>query len=258
MRPSDSVAGVRVPPLEGGRNFRDLGGYPAHGGRHVRWGRLYRSGSMAELTAADCETLAGLGIRLVCDLRTTGEREAMPSRWPGDTGTVCWSRDYGTSFGDLRTLLQAGVPRADQVRERMHAAYRRLPFEQAPAYRELFARLAAGELPVVFHCTAGKDRTGIAAALILDALGVPRERIVEDYVLTDALLAGHHATIGRQRLLGALSPDVLQAILGSDPEYLHAAFAAIEREHGDTGHYLREALGIDTDALTAIRAHLLD
>lgn len=256
MKSSDPVAGTRALPLAGGRNFRDLGGYPAHDGRHVRWGRLYRSGSMADLTPADCETLAGLGIRLICDLRTRGERDAMPSRWQGDA--VCWSRDYGTSFGDLRTLLQSGAPDATQVREHMHAAYRRLPFEQAPAYRELFARLAAGELPVVFHCTAGKDRTGIAAALILDALGVARERIVEDYVLTDALLAAHHATLGRQRLLGTLPAKVLRAILGADPEYLHSAFAAIAREHGDIATYRREVLGVDADALAALRRHLLD
>lgn len=249
---------ARVLPLEGGRNFRDLGGYLAADGRRVRWGRLYRSGSMAGLTQADCEYLSGLGIKLICDLRTTGEREAMPSAWPGAAGPGYWSRDYATSFGDLRTLLKAGLPTVTQVREVMQTVYRNLPFEQAPAYRELFKRLAAGELPMVFNCTAGKDRTGIVAALILDVLGVPREVIIEDYALTNELLAGHSLSRGKQGLLGQLPPEVLHAIAGSDPDYLRTAFAVIEERHGCIEHYLGDVLDVSEQELSAIRVELLE
>ena len=103
----------RLPPLQGGRNFRDLGGYRTHDGRRVRWGRLYRSGSLAALTEADCRYLGGLGIRWVCDLRTTHERRSAPSAWCGDGAPLHWSRDYTLSFGDLRELhkLQGEIVR---------------------------------------------------------------------------------------------------------------------------------------------------
>src|SRR3546814_4751357 len=103
-----------------------------------------------------------------------------------------WSSDVCSSdlFGDLRKLAENGPPTATQLREIMHVVYRELPFEQAPAYREMFSQLAAGELPMVINCTAGKDRTGVAAALMLTALDVPRDIIIEDYALSGELLAG--------------------------------------------------------------------
>ncbi|MFT4047877.1 MAG: tyrosine-protein phosphatase [Solimonas sp.] len=249
--------GRRAPPLQGGRNFRDLGGYRAGAGRRVRWGRLYRSGSMAGLTAGDCEYLSGLGIRWICDLRTTSEREAAPNAWH-DGAPLCWSRDYAMSLGDLRRFFGDGPTSAAQMREMMLAVYRQLPFEQAPAYRELFARLAGGDLPLIINCTAGKDRTGIAAALILGALGVQREAIVEDYMLTNALLAAQPPSGALHRRLGHLPANVVRAVLGSDADYLEAAFSAIDERHGSVGTYLREALCVDADALAAIRRELLE
>jgi protein-tyrosine phosphatase len=249
---------ARVLPLQGGRNFRDLGGYLTQDGRRVRWGRLYRSGSMAELTPADCEYLSGLGIRWICDLRTTSEREAMPSPWRDAEGRGYWSRDYAMSFGDLRGMLKDGLPTTEQVRETMLSAYRQLPFEQAPAYRELFKRLAGGELPMVFNCTAGKDRTGIVAALILDVLRVPREVIIEDYALTNELLSGHRFSSGKPSLLSHLSPDVIRAIMGSDPDYLRTSFAVIEERHGGVEPYLRDVLDVGPQQLAAIRQELLE
>src|SRR3546814_18219400 len=94
-----------------------------------------------------------------------------------------WSSDVCSSdlFGDLRKLAENGPPTATQLREIMHVVYRELPFEQAPAYREMFSQLAAGELPMVINCTAGKDRPGVAAALVLTALDVPRDITIQDY-----------------------------------------------------------------------------
>lgn len=252
---------ARLLPLQGARNFRDLGGYRTADGRSVRWGKLFRSGSMAELTPADCDYLGGLGIRFVCDLRTTDERAAAPCAWTERAGTIHWSRDYLTSFGDLRGLLRADLPpTVTAVRTVMQAAYRQLPFEQAPAYRELFKRLHQGELPMIFNCTAGKDRTGIAAALILSALGVDREQIVEDYGLSNQLLdpLRHAGNPNKKSLLGRLSPEVLQSIMGTHPDYLRSAFVAIEERHGKLERYLSEALGVGEDELACIRRELLE
>lgn len=251
---------ARLLPLKGARNFRDLGGYRTIDGRSVRWGRLYRSGSMAELTPADGEYLRRLGIRFVCDLRTTDERTHAPCTWTEAAGAIYWSRDYLTSFGDLRDLLRSGAPTAAAVREVMQTAYRHLPFEQAPAYRELFKRLASGELPMIFNCTAGKDRTGIAAALILSALGVEREQIIEDYDLTNQLLDSQRfpRAQNKQSLLSQLSPEALHSIMGSDPDYLRAAFEAIEARHHGIESYLQDVLDIGPTELAAIRKELLE
>lgn len=254
--------GERVLPLEGGRNFRDLGGYPTVDGKHVKWGKVFRSGDMAGLTPADYRYLSGLGIRVVCDLRTTRERSAGPNRWAEAAKIAYWTRDYDMSGGDLRRLLAlGGTP--EQMRATMIASYRQLPTEQAPAYREIFQRLAAGEIPLAFNCSAGKDRAGTAAALILSALGVPDETVFADYALSDRVLNSQRPRAGHNALrafgpLAQLSPDTLRPLLASDPDYIRAAFAAIREKHGSVHQYLRDELGITNAQLATIRGELLE
>ena len=135
-----------------------------------------------------------------------------------------------------------------------------LPFEQAPAHQELFTRLAAGEVPLVFNCSAGKDRAGTAAALILSALGVPRETVVEDYVLTNRVVDLERifmATAHRSALMDQAS-GIVSAVLRADPAYLHAALDAVEEKHGTVAAYVRDALGITEEASSAIRRSLLE
>jgi len=246
----------RVLPLEGGRNFRDLGGYLTQDGRRLRWGRLYRSGSMAALTEAAYVRLAELGVRVVCDLRTTSERRSHPFDWRKAPNLSYWARDYDLSFGDLRAVIASDLPTAEQAQAAMVTAYCELPFEQAPAFGELFRRLAAGETPLVFNCSAGKDRTGIAAALILRALGVPEATIVEDYLLSN--LAYDRAGSGIAARLAHVPPEVTEAILGVDHRYIRAALAAIEAAHGSVERYLEERLGVSEEALERLKAQLLE
>jgi len=254
-------AAERVPTLQGSRNFRDLGGYATGDGRSVRWGMLYRSGSLARFTPADLDQLKAFGITGLCDLRTKAERTAEPYPWHADMGLSYWSRDYDIGFGELRSILASGLSTGQAAKDGMIAGYRRLPFEQAPAYRELFRRLAAGELPLIFNCSAGKDRTGAAAALILSALGVPRATIVEDYALTDQLL--DLGTVFRSRassasLVAAHPPEVIDAIVGCDPAYIQAALHAVGAGDGPPETYLREVLGVSAQKLEQIRANLLN
>jgi protein-tyrosine phosphatase len=246
----------RVLALEGGRNFRDMGGYATADGRRLRWGRLYRSGSLAALSDAAYARLAELQVRVICDLRTTSERETQPVDWGRVPELSYWARDYDLSFGDLRALLAADMPAADQARAAMVTAYRELPFEQAASYAELFRCLAEGELPLVFNCSAGKDRTGVAAALILSALGVAEETIVEDYLLTSAAVDA--ASLAARSRLAHIPPDVAAAILGVDPGYIRAALTAIEAAHGSIETYLAERLGVDAESLRRLQANLLE
>lgn len=251
----------RVPLIAGARNLRDLGGYRAAQGGVVRWGRVYRSGSLAQLTPVGFETLRDLGLRSLCDLRTTRERQAQPYSWREGFELDYWCRDYETSFGELRQLLDAGIASGQQASAAMMEGYRRLPFEQAAAYREIFNRLVHGKTPLVFCCSAGKDRAGIGAALVLTALGVPRETVIADYLFTDAVAdlereivhyANGASSLARQPV------DVVRAILGCDATYLAAALDAVAPTTAAFNSYLHDALGINAAALASIRAYMLE
>ena len=250
----------RIIPLEGGHNFRDLGGYRTVDGRYVRWRRIFRSGAMNKLTPNDHRLLANIGIRTVCDLRSNRERAAMPAALPDSMGVDYWARDYEGSSGDLLTQIGRVGTTAEQMTERMLSAYRRLPYEQAPAYRELFHRIASGRLPLIFNCVAGKDRTGIAAALLLAALGVPRETIIADYIVTERFfdrlcdsLLGRAA--GR---LSDVAPSVWAPVLRTDPAYLKTMFDEIERRDGSVEVYLANSLEMDLRLQAQLRSQLLE
>jgi protein-tyrosine phosphatase len=258
----------RLLPLEGGRNFRDLGGYETADGRRVRWGRLYRSGVLSYLSDVDHDRLVALDIRVLCDLRTARERAREPTQWRNPhTAQLSWN--YDPSHTSLRSYLaQAAEYSAETTRQSMLTLYRNLPTLFTPQYRELFARVARAELPVVFHCSAGKDRTGLAAALILTSLGVPRPTVIADYALTDQLVDLEHALFRHPRgsigvgdefsALSSVDPAARAPLLRAMPEYLEAAFAQIERNHGSVESYLSSELGVTQEAAAALRLHLLE
>lgn len=255
----DTTTPDRLIALEGGRNFRDLGGYPAADGRRVKWGVLFRSGSLAGLTQADWDGLCARGVRTICDLRTLSEREAEPFGWMDHAGLTYRAHDYRLSFADLTATLKAGFPTGEAARAGMMAGYRDLPVQLAPAYRQLFAHLAANDVPLIFHCAAGKDRAGTAAALILTALGVPREIVVEDYALTN-IIYDVEAMLRRPRTghLERYAEDVGAAVARADPDYIAAALDGIDARHGGVAGYLDSVLGIKGDDLEAIRDQLLE
>jgi protein-tyrosine phosphatase len=249
---------ARVLPLEGVRNFRDLGGYATSDGRRVRWRQLFRSASLGSLTARDHATLDALGLRAVFDLRATDERAKEPVRWSTGTGPQLLDHDYLLDLSALSRVL----PRVDvdvaAGRGAFAAFYAAMPTRFATPYRALFGTLLRGEAPFVVNCSAGKDRTGVGAALLLAALGVPRNVIIEDYLLSNehyrpgpgiaAAMSGRHGD-----WLLSLRPEMLELMLKVDASYLEAAFAAIEREHGSVEGYLAGVLGVDRMARTALR-----
>lgn len=263
----------RLLPLEGGRNFRDLGGYATADGHHVRWGLLFRSGAMANLTPTDQQYLAGIGLRQVCDFRTTSERKQEPASWL-ETGKIgYWTRDYEMSGADFGRMLR-GEMTGDAARADFARMYGNLPYEQETAYRDMFRMLVAGDAPLAFNCTAGKDRTGMAAALILSALGVPRATILADYELTNRYLRFDSFTSGAARnpssakkdsktvadfrtVMARLSPDVVHALLAADPAYLDAAFAGIDQRDGSVTGYLTKTLGLTQADLATLRTRYL-
>lgn len=267
----------RLLPLEGGRNFRDLGGYRAQDGRHVKWGLLFRSGAMHGLTGADYAYLGKRGIRVVCDFRDSRERAAQPVNWPSGAAPRLLFDDYRL---DMAGMMPKGPPsgwtEAD-ARAAFTASYPRMLGQFNGQYRRMFAELLAGHAPLAFNCSAGKDRTGIAAALILTALGVPRQTVIDDYMLTNnyldaAKMLAHGpapANMGPGRpekeaggdpaaALKGLPPGVVRAFLAADPAYIEAALAVLDRHSGGPEGYLRDELGLKRADILRLRTLYLE
>jgi protein-tyrosine phosphatase len=248
----------RVLPLEQGSNFRDVGGYVGAEGKRVKWGRIYRSGAMPLLTEADYARLGGLGLGSIVDLRSTDERQIAPDQLDDRTGALFVSNDYS-----MRTLL-----------DRMRAgdgenSYRGMGKSLAPQYRAIFRRLLADEGAVLYHCSAGQDRTGIATALVLSALGVGRQTILADYHLSTALRRpqfemppldpadwpGNPAVAMYAAVQKA--PDGLKAQPLYSPKgvsHLVQFFEVIDSEYGSVEGYLQKELGIGAPEIAQLRA----
>jgi len=256
----------RVIPLEGVRNFRDFGGWEAADGRRVRRGRLFRSGHFSDATESDWARIADLGVRTVADLRRASERRRDPSRWPGHWNvTVLATDDDDLSEAPHITFLKEQEITEQSTRGYMLGSYSRIPFESGhqALFRGFFEAAARGDGAALAHCAAGKDRTGILCALVLEALGASREAIAEDYLMTnDAvglervlpdIAARMNAALGKNA-----TPEALKPMVGVDPDYLDAAFAAIETRYGSTSAYLEAALGQGAAARAALRDALLE
>jgi protein-tyrosine phosphatase len=251
----------RVPDLEGALNFRDLGGYRATDGRSVRWHCVYRSGTTHALTAGDIARLGAQGIRYAFDLRSNKERRDQPNRLRDIANLEYRFRDHDHLPGDIRRLLESPETRAEHTHQMMIDLYRTLPFEFADAFRTLFSHITDGDIPLVFNCTAGKDRTGVAAALLLTALGVPRDTVLEDYLLTGQFFERSCDLIlreGTMPLLATLDRTIWEPLMRVHPEYLEAMFERLTSSHGSVEGYLLDQLGLDAAQLEALRSRLLE
>ncbi len=261
---SPAAASTRVLALQGGRNFRDLGGYATEDGRSVRWRRLFRSGTLAQLTPADQAVLEGLGVRAVCDLRTTSERQAEPSSWAPAAGRVmCWH--YELDDGAVMGAFRLGMPTAEGVRSAITEFYLAAPEDFAHRLSELFRALAARESPLIMHCTAGKDRTGMAAAIVLRALGVPVRAVVDDYALSSQAVdleqltsSGSFQRSGSWAFLSQLAPEIRAPLIASEPAYIKAMLNRIDERYGSVKVYLARRVGVDAAALEQIRDLFLE
>ena len=245
-------------------NFRDYGDYATAAGTRVRPGWLLRSAHHARLSAEDLTRLSALDIGTIVDLRRPVERAQQPSRRPaGFDGEVIESDLDAVGEAPHITFLKNADLTPDSGRRFMTATYRKLPF--ADAHLDLFSRyfraVADRDRPVLIHCAAGKDRTGMLAALTHHLLGVDRDDMIADYLLTNQAvdLEARAPAIARQleRMTGRpAAHDAVVAFMGVEPAYLEAAWAAIDDRHGSIDSYLAEALGIDTVLRDRIGARL--
>lgn len=268
---SDSLAAApgsaRIGPFfvtEGIHNLRDYGGYAAAGGGRVRTGMLLRSGQHMEASDADLALLGALDIRTVIDLRGLSEREGFPCRrHPGFAAQVIAHDGETTSSPPHEGGGGRIEMTPEKARERMLAVYTRMPVN--PAMIAMFTRyfkvLDESDGGSLVHCFAGKDRTGIAASLLLHTLGVHHDDVVGEFLLTNQAPTRH--VLERQSLprmeavYGAIDPAALHNLMGVLPEYLDTYFAEVTRDHGSVDAYIATRLGVDEARKARLRAKLV-
>ena len=243
-------------------NFRDIGGLPTRDGGVIRPGLIYRSEGPASFAPIHHAELAALNIRLVCDLRSDGERAQDPNDW-ADAARLL-NLDV---TADLRVKGNAGwqALKHDQsdatVRRALIMNYATMPAAMRPHLRHLVAAVVDGETPVLVHCTAGKDRTGVLIALLLKALGVDDDVVVADYERSDVFMLNLRMRGNTGAQFEAAfgfppSPSLIDAMVGIDVEFLNAAFDAVTTEWGGIAGYLAAA-DIDAGLLERFRATMV-
>ena len=253
----------RVLKLSGVHNFRDYGGYRA-GANRVKRGLLFRSGQHCDADERDLQEISALGLRHVIDMRGNSERAKYPCRRPQDfSGEIVF---YDGETAALAPHVEAaeGALDAAAAHAKMEALYANLPF-RAPliaVMRQYFAALAEGQGASLVHCLAGKDRTGMAVALLHHTLGVHPDDAMEDFLLTntagnlDARVAAGAQTIRDK--WGAIDDSTIRILMGVDARYLAAMRKAVESEHGSLDVFLRDVLGVDEAQRDALRLHLIE
>lgn len=264
---------TRMIELEGSFNFRDIGGHKTMSGQQVKWGKLFRSGNLSKLTDKDIERVRALGISSILDLRSVEEIALQPNpRIEGiknlhiqvipdeelseEENNNAQAAVHADRNDKYKQLISNGA--ADQI---MIDLYTQM-VSFGDAFKRVFqVLLENSDESVLFHCMVGKDRTGILSALILSALGVSEETILEDYSLTnesfDKIKTAFAGNEGRGEMMN-INPDSIQALLEARPEYLAAFFAEVDKEFGSVDDYLREAIGLTKEDRESLQRNYLE
>jgi protein-tyrosine phosphatase len=268
----------RVLPIDGALNFRDLGGYSTADGRQVKWGRVYRSAQLDRLTDLGIRELAELDVRSVIDLRFSNETQRFPTirRAVPNADIYSWHDEkepQGIERSDqIKRSWKQGLDSNDplQVREAMRVNYPQKLYSHHTIYRRMLLCLSDGQTPLVFHCAAGKDRTGVAAALILSLLGVDNQQIEEDYLLTQNELQGRveswfagGATTENdyddfQEQLSHHSNAMLEPLYAADLSYIRTLLDYVSEVYGSFSHYAQAKLDFDSTAIEKLKSELLE
>jgi protein-tyrosine phosphatase len=245
--------------LQGAANFRDLGGYKTTDGHTVKWGKIYRSADISKLTPADLDELKKLNITFDVDLRGHQESAQAPDKLnPNMDYILC-----PAGSDSLNTMMKGLM----QVKDKKGADslfitqfYGKTTY-LTDRYKPFFGKLLAlpPDQSLVFHCTAGKDRTGIAAALLLYSLGVPYNTIVEDYTATNFYRKNENEkSIKGMAGYMHIDKDVATEMMLAKKEYLDATFAAIVKQYGSVNNFLKNQLGLDDQKITQLKAEFLE
>jgi protein-tyrosine phosphatase len=259
----EGVAAERCITMEGAYNFRDMGGYHAKGGAKVRWGALYRSGKLSELSARDISVMGGLSMSLIFDFRREDECERAPNRYSDvnvNKVNLPITPGSGESFFNR---VAAGHANSEQMIQFMVELNVDLALNQTTQYQQMFAGLLANNTgAVLIHCAAGKDRTGFGSALILAALGVSRSDLLIDYMLSNKYLPVEEEITKMLATYEDYFPknidrSVLRPMFEVRPEYIGAAFDAIDAAYGNIEAYLNQALHLSKADIERLKLRYL-
>jgi protein-tyrosine phosphatase len=246
--------------LQGAPNFRDLGGLPTMDGRRVRHGVVFRSEGPAHFNAGDVTKLSGLGLRTVCDLRSEGERQAHPNHWCDQDLllNIDMNIDLRVAGNEAWDLVRAN-PTVEGGRAAMAYNYRGLGRAMQAPFRTLVDHMLDQRgVPVLIHCTGGKDRTGVIVALLLHALGVPAEEIHADYELSSRFTGGTRFAWALRKMFDDLGipnppPELVALMAGVETAYLASAMDALLSDGMTLDRLFAERIGLDQSRRTALQ-----
>lgn len=261
------MSGQQILQLEGVHNFRDYGGYALTGGGRLKLGVLWRSGQHHGATESDLAAIAELGLASVYDLRTSKERDIYPCRRPDNFGAAVHFSDDPSSpkvAPHIEAAARSGEGGAEAVKELMRDTYRGIAFrpELIAMIGSMARTLIESDGPSLVNCMAGKDRTGLSVAAIHLAVGVHRDDVMADYLLTnvagnvEARIAAGMGTVGA--IYKGISEEGARAIMGVEQAYLDTAYKAIDERYGSFDAYLSEAIGIDGPVRERLKAALTE
>lgn len=273
-----AVVNPRVLNIEGVLNFRDIGGYRSADGRQVTWGKIFRSAQLDRLSEQGVSELAALGIKTVVDLRFSDETQKYPtirSAVP-NAEIISWHDEQEVGSADksaaMKLAWRESLDSKDpaRVHEAMRINYPKKLYTHRAIYQKMLLRLSEGQTPLLFHCAAGKDRTGVGAALILSLLGIDDQQIIDDYLLTqnelegrvEAWFAGGATTEDNyqdfQEKLARQSSELLAPIFAADRAYIETLLEYVDSTYGSFQRYAEQKLQLDDAFIERLQAQLLE
>ena len=246
----------RLVALHGAANFRDLGGYATTDGRHLKWGEVYRSADISKLTDSDLMVLKNRNIAVDVDLRGHQEQAQAPDKLnPGTDYILCPAGSDNMDWAKQIAKLKG--KQADSLMIVYYSNTQYLADRYKPFFDKLL-NLQQGQ-SLVFHCSAGKDRTGIGSALFLYSLGVPYNTIMDDYLASNFYRKAVNAQlVGQMVKYMHMDPEVAKSMAGVKKEYLDATLNAIKAQYGSIDNYLKTQIGLDDQKIAQLKAKYLE
>ncbi len=250
----------RLLPMDGSHNTRELGGYKTTDGKSIKWGMLFRSDKLSDISKADQAYLQNLGIKKIIDFRSKEEKAEDPDIVPKGISYIEMPISVdGAMRSKIEAVLKGETNK--EVKSFLIDANKEFVSDYNGVYEDFLKNLIDDDGPALFHCTAGKDRAGFAAAITLIALGVSKEDVIKDYMKTNQFTEERiEEIIGQIELMTLYQTDaeVLRPLLGVEREYIETAFQTAEDEYGSLMNFIRHGLNISDDDLQKLRTKFLE
>ena len=250
----------RLLPMDGAHNTRELGGYETTDGKSVKWGMLFRSDKLSDISKTDQVYLQNLGIKKIIDFRSKEEKKEDPDIIPKGINYIEMPISVdGAMRSKIEAVLKGETDK--EVKSFLIDANKEFVSDYTGVYEEFLRNLIDDEGPALFHCTAGKDRAGFAAAITLIALGVSKEDVIQDYMKTNQFTQERiEEIIGQIELMTLYQTDaeILRPLLGVEREYIETAFQTAEKKYGSLEGFIRDGLNISDEDIQKLRNKFLE